>query len=153
MVTVIHTYADPALSGKSQVEGGEIGTYLYLIRLDRKFSTGSADPPSAQPHPGVSAPWHRPTAVSACAMATPWHTALRSALQQRTAKPIAANPLLIDDKMHAYQKAAVEFALARGGRVLLGHEMGLGKTPMDIIIAKNSRSNSTRLLVVGKATP
>ena len=78
-----------------------------------------------------------------------WHSALRNALSQRTAKPIAADPALINDSLHAYQKAAVNFALARGVRVILGHEMGLGKTPMAItIVAHCLKAGKGPVLVV-----
>ena len=66
-----------------------------------------------------------------------WHSALRSALGKRVEAPIAPNPLLIGASLHPYQRSAIEFALAHGGRVLLGHEMGLGKTPMAIAIARH----------------
>ena len=86
--------------------------------------------------PPCEVPFGPPREKKMAADAPAWPTALRNALSQRTAKnPIAAIPSLISDSLHAYQKAAIKFALARGVRVLLGHEMGLGKTPMAIAIA------------------
>jgi SNF2 family DNA or RNA helicase len=34
----------------------------------------------------------------------------------------------MDERMMAFQREGVQFALRRGGRVLIGDEMGLGKT-------------------------
>ena len=85
---------------------------------------------------GRKLPFGPPREKTMAADAPAWPSALRNALSQRTLKkPIATIPSLISNSLHAYQKAAIEFALARGVRVLLGHEMGLGKTPMAIAIA------------------
>ena len=62
-------------------------------------------------------------------MDPPWLRALVSALDAPppSSPPVAIRPSLCNSLL-PYQQAAVEFALRRGGRVLLGHEMGLGKT-------------------------
>ena len=82
-------------------------------------------------------PWKTKGASSA-SLPPAWHATLRTALSQRTDAPIAVNSTLISESLHDYQKKAIYFALARGGRVLLGHEMGLGKTPMAIAVAAHS---------------
>ena len=54
----------------------------------------------------------------------PWVLQLQRALTDRTAVPLDAS--LCPAQLHPYQRAAVEFGLSVGGKVLLGHEMGLG---------------------------
>ena len=71
-------------------------------------------------------------------MATPtpsWLSVLTRSLDNQLSPPIALKQAFIDASLHLYQKTAIDFGLQRGGRVLLGHEMGLGKTPMAISIA------------------
>ena len=84
--------------------------------------------------------------VAACLPA--WQHTLRSALG-KTTSPIAPNQDLVSASLHPYQRAAIDFALAHGGRVLLGHEMGLGKTPMAITIARHCMAcGDGRVLIV-----
>lgn len=53
----------------------------------------------------------------------------------------------VADGLHPYQKEAVEFILSRGGRGLLGHEMGLGKTPMALAIVAHFMAEAPVLVV------
>ncbi|CAE7437351.1 Zranb3 [Symbiodinium necroappetens] len=46
-----------------------------------------------------------------------------------------------------YQRSAVEYALQRSGRVLLGHEMGLGKTVIALAVCANYRKDWPVLVV------
>ena len=75
----------------------------------------------------------RPMSEGADASGPPaWVGQARTAL--RDATPCDVQRALVPDTFCPYQKHAVEFALSRGGRVLLGHEMGLGKTAMALSI-------------------
>ena len=73
------------------------------------------------------------SSTSSSASAPPWVDRLRATLTSgRGPAPHTTN---IPAQFFPYQKDAVEFALARGGRALFGHEMGLGKTAMAIVLA------------------
>ena len=75
------------------------------------------------------------SSTSSSASAPPWVDRLRATLTSgRGPAPHTTN---IPAQFFPYQKDAVEFALARGGRALFGHEMGLGKTAMAIVLASH----------------
>ena len=87
------------------------------------------------------------------APAPPWVSTLTRALDHPphgAIKVKRADLVAAARRLLPYQKYAVSFALSRGGRVLLGHEMGLGKTPMAIIIAAHCQreSGNGQILVV-----
>jgi SWI/SNF-related matrix-associated actin-dependent regulator 1 of chromatin subfamily A len=64
-----------------------------------------------------------------------WVRQLEGALTQQVARPASlAGGHSLYDALHPYQKAAVDHGLRRDGRILLGHEMGLGKTLMALTL-------------------
>ena len=76
----------------------------------------------------------------------PWVPALKSSSRAPPTcqfKPTFGGP----PKLHPFQRAAVNFILGRGGRGLLGHEMGLGKTPMALAIVAHFLSEAPVLIV------
>ena len=92
--------------------------------------------------------WHdrRPAVQAPTAQAPPWVAALHRSLD--VAAPTAVDTALCPKQLHPYQREAVEFALARGGKVLLGHEMGLGKTPIALTICSHFLRTEGPVLVV-----
>ena len=82
------------------------------------------------------------SSTSSSASAPPWVDRLRATLTSgRGPAPHTTN---IPAQFFPYQKDAVEFALARGGRALFGHEMGLGKTAMAIVPAATTTCRRRR---------
>ena len=89
---------------------------------------------SAPPPPA----WH---ALLSDALANPpqqqQHASLSSSSSSSSSSLATFDASKVTGTLLPYQVTAIKFALARGGRVLLGHEMGLGKTPMAITIARH----------------
>ncbi|KAL1528809.1 hypothetical protein AB1Y20_010133 [Prymnesium parvum] len=75
-----------------------------------------------------------------------WVDALRRSLDNVTSTPLDAS--LCMPQLYPFQHTAVQFALSRGGRVLLGHEMGLGKTPIAVTVCAHYVHAEGPVLVV-----
>jgi superfamily II DNA or RNA helicase len=86
-------------------------------------------------------------------MATPtWLTNLTAGMGQTVAtSPSLNGPFNEGLSLRAYQKQAVEFALARRGRALLADDMGLGKSIQALVIAAHYVREWPVLIITPKA--
>ena len=80
-------------------------------------------------------------------MDPPWLRTLTSALASPPHASVELDEAKLPSSLHAYQRAAVEFILQRGGRGLLAHEMGLGKTPMALGVVAHFSAEFPVLIV------
>jgi SNF2 family DNA or RNA helicase len=73
--------------------------------------------------------------------------ALLSSVARQINPAVALNEGLLPATLHPYQREAVKFILQRGGRGLLAHEMGLGKTPMALSVVAHFLDETPVLFV------
>ena len=76
-----------------------------------------------------------------------WLAQFEGALENSRVPPVRFDASLVPEGLLPYQQEAVQFLLRRGGRGLLGHEMGLGKTPMALAIVAHFISEAPILIV------
>jgi len=76
-----------------------------------------------------------------------WVARLHQASAPAAHRPAANLP----DGIYPYQAAAVEFGMARGGRALIAHEMGLGKTVTALALMQQYRGDWPLLILAPRA--